>query len=191
MTDLMFLDLPITNFLYSMRDPFWTEILLWVTHLGGIAGIIIVGTVLTSFLFVRKNYLHIGAFFTSLFSGGILAILIKMIIKRPRPEWPFPVYIESSFSFPSGHATMAVILYGFIAYLLWHTSTGSVQVSSTLLSARKIRWISTILAILIILVIGFTRLYLGVHYFSDVIAGYILGTLCLMGGIYMIKRFNK
>ena len=188
----MFLDLPINNFLYSIRDPFWTELLLWVTHLGDIAGIIIVGTLLTSFLFVRKNYLHIGAFFISLFSGGILAILIKMIIKRPRPEWPFPVYTaESLFSFPSFHATVAVILYGFIAYIVWHTSIGSVQATSTSLSARKIRWISTISVILIILVIGFTRLYLGVHYFSDVIGGYILGTLCLARGIYFIKKSNK
>ncbi|MBI3458652.1 lamin tail domain-containing protein [Candidatus Azambacteria bacterium] len=126
---------------------------------------------------VKKQYFDIAALFTTLFSGGLLTFLIKTITKRPRPEWPFPVYYEPSFSFPSFHATGAVLLYGFIIYLVWQNS-----------SSRKIRRFSFVLSIFIILVIGFSRLYLGVHYFSDVVAGYILGILCLIGGIYIIKH---
>ena len=180
MDSLFVYDLQITNFLYSIRDPLFTKLLLLVTKLGGIYAVIVVTIAITGFLFLKKNYVYVWAFLVALFSGGILMALIKIIIKRPRPELPFPVYQEFSFSFPSGHATASIILYGFIAYFIWQNS-----------SSNKIRLVSAVSALLVILLIGFSRTYLGVHYFSDVIAGYILGTLCLTSGIYIIKSKFK
>jgi len=94
----------------------------------------------------------------------------KIVFHRPRPE--FPVYVETSFSFPSGHATIAIALYGFLAYIL-------IQEVHSWKKKVNIFFGAILLAILI----GLSRLYLGVHYVSDILGGYLLGFLWLIVGI--------
>lgn len=93
----------------------------------------------------------------------------KILFQRPRPL--YAVFPETDFSFPSGHATIAVAFYGYLVYILVRSLN------------EKYNWLIMAISPLIILFIGFSRLYLGVHYVSDVLAGYLVGSLTLAIGI--------
>ena len=102
----------------------------------------------------------------------VAALALKNAFHRSRPAWDDPILMIGSFSFPSGHAIAATLLYGFLAAFV----------------VRKVqawRWqvLAVLAAGLLILLIGFSRLYLGVHYLSDVLAGMAAGSawlgLCL------------
>ncbi|MFT7053819.1 MAG: hypothetical protein ACJAU1_001376, partial [Psychromonas sp.] len=105
----------------------------------------------------------------------------KLAFHRPRPE--LAVYMEASFSFPSGHATIAVAFYGFFGYLLIRFTQSWSQKVNILFAT-----------IIIIIAIGFSRIYLGVHYISDVWSGYLVGTMWLIIAITFsewLKHKNK
>jgi membrane-associated phospholipid phosphatase len=102
--------------------------------------------------------------------AATMSTLGKLAFERPRPL--DAVLLEHSYSFPSGHATISVAFYGFVAYLL---------IRSTQHKLQRVLWF--ILGIGVIALIGFSRIYLGVHYLSDVWTGYLIGTLWLITGI--------
>ncbi|MBU1613162.1 phosphatase PAP2 family protein, partial [Patescibacteria group bacterium] len=107
--------------------------------------------------------------------SAVCVYILKLLITRPRPT-AIPVYIEDSFSFPSGHATVAVALYGFLLYFCVKN-----------IANKLWRWISITALFLVIFLLGFSRIYLGVHYFSDVIGGFLLGGIWLGVGIWFVK----
>lgn len=147
--------------------PRWLEPFLIAVTTLGYYSVVIVLLAIVIFLFYRRGlrsyalYLPICAF------GGMgLATTVKDSVDRVRPHlFHFANYpIPSSYSFTSGHATMAVVFYGVLSLLL----------------ARRLRgwrrWSLVGLGVILALLIGFSRLYLGVHYPSDVLGGYLLGT---------------
>lgn len=103
----------------------------------------------------------------SLVGSQLLVMLNKLVLHRARPE--LALYLEDSFSFPSGHATGSMAFYGFLIYVAWKTTKNW---------NKKVN--SFFLGLIIIFAIGFSRLYLGVHYLSDVLGGYILGLLWII-----------
>ena len=157
-----------------LRTPFATKIFLWITYVGNwriAASLCIVTTIL--FWVWRKRVYALAFAVTAVGSAGADE-LVKLALHRPRPL--NPVYIESSFSFPSGHATIVVSLYGFLFYSWWrHTKRAS----------RKV-WI-VCCAVALGIVVGLSRLYLGVHYLSDVWGGYLLGLVWLIFGISVVE----
>jgi undecaprenyl-diphosphatase len=106
--------------------------------------------------------------------GELLSTFLKELIARPRPVWTDPIVVEKSFAFPSGHAMSSLLTYGFLALLLGRA-----------LYRRRARAALVVGTVLLIGLIGFSRLVLGVHYPSDVLGGYTIGgawfSLCLMG----------
>ena len=115
-------------------------------------------------------------FISMIFISGIFIKLLKDIVHRTRPI--NALIQESTFSMPSGHAAIAIVFFGFLAYL-------AVRKKS-----KKIKWLAAIIVAAIIVLISFTRLYLGVHYISDVVVGLILGLVVLIGGIIVSKRLS-
>lgn len=105
-----------------------------------------------------------------------LSFLIKNIIKRERPLRGL-VTIPGDYSFPSGHTTCSVLLYGLIIYFINKSDIN-----------KNIKIAINIFLTLLIILIGCSRIYLGVHFVSDVIAGYLLGTLSL---IMFIRYFER
>lgn len=97
----------------------------------------------------------------------LLNLLIKVIVHRNRPSG-IALAVESGYSFPSAHAMLSVFIYGFIAYLIHINRT-----------KRKKAKIDIFLFITLVILISFSRIYIGVHYFSDVICGAVLGGICL------------
>ena len=106
--------------------------------------------------------------------AGLIVFISKTITQRPRPLEAL-IEIPKSFSFPSGHTLTSIVFYITLWYLL------------TYKSAKKTKIITFILTVLIVILIGISRIYLGVHYFSDVIGGIILALPIL----FMIINISK
>ena len=160
-------DISIANLFVVFRTDALTNVFSWITLLGKSQVILSFIAISVALLWLwRKNY-YIRSLFIAVTGSEAFTYLGKQAFHRPRPE--MAVYAEQSFSFPSGHATISVAFYGFVGYLLirfvqsWN---------------RKVNIFFT--TILIIIAIGFSRVYLGVHYISDIWSGYLVGTMWLI-----------
>ncbi len=111
--------------------------------------------------------------------GFIINYVMKLSFRRMRPPDPL-IEKLNNFSFPSGHATSAFIFYGLLAYLIWKTNM-----------SRIYKVISGSILILFSLVIGFSRVYLRVHFTSDVVAGFCIGFAWLTLSIWVMERLKK
>ncbi|SFB90933.1 phosphatase PAP2 family protein [Kaistella jeonii] len=129
--------------------------------------------ILLIFKFYRK------AIFTFLAGvGGLLLIYgMKMFFARPRPPYPL-IHKEENFSFPSGHATFSFIFYGTLAYFIWLTDLPKVW-----------KYIAMIFLISLSLTIGLSRVYLRVHFPSDVLGGFCLGYSWLFLMIFAFRKW--
>lgn len=156
------------------RSDYFIRIFLWITSLGRWPAVVSVVLVFSLILWIYKKRSYITAVWLSLIGSTLINSLSKLIFHRPRPL--YPVYLENSFSFPSGHATVAIALYGFIIYYLLRNTKKLIN-----------RTISLFFGLILITAIGFSRLYLGVHYLSDVWAGCLSGALWLILGISWVE----
>jgi membrane protein DedA with SNARE-associated domain len=164
------LDVRMANILPLFRTSALTNVFTWITLLGKSEVIVFFVAVSTALLWLWRKKYSILPLVTAAAGSAAFTSLSKLAFHRPRPE--LPVYVEHSFSFPSGHATIAVAFYGFVAYLLVHF------VRSWNL---KINILFT--SLVLILAIGFSRMYLGLHYLSDIWGGYLIGAMWLIIGI--------
>ncbi len=172
------IDERLANLFFTFRDAKLINFFTWITILGKwqiIATSLLIVTVL---LKICKKSIYIIPFWLTVFISEALTFIGKITFQRPRPDISY--YIESSFSFPSGHATIAVAFYGFLTYLLLRETNKWKQKTNILFSGLTI-----------ILLIGLSRLYLGVHYLSDVWAGYLSGLLILIIGIALVEWVQK
>ena len=108
--------------------------------------------------------------------GVVLTTVLKAVFQRARPELVDSGYAASFYSFPSGHATVAAGFYGALTLMLAYRLRGLA------------RWAVVVLGTALVLLIGFSRLYLGVHYPTDVLAGYLAAPLWLVsvGAVYVL-----
>ena len=159
--------------LYAARETHVVLVSIYVSELGEWYTTLGIAVILALRLAMREKFATAQAILLSVVTSSIATLILKSVIARPRPPQEFWAYGETWYSFPSAHAAMSLALYGFIAYIAWRTP-----------ARKSVRRIVTSLMIALILTIGFTRLYLGVHYLSDVVAGYLLGGACLWLGIW-------
>ena len=128
-------------------------------------------------LFYRRGW-RLSAVLLVVSTGGsiVLTTVLKGVFQRTRPELFDSGYQASFYSFPSGHATVAVGLYGMLTVILAYRLRGTA------------RWAVAACGLLVVLLIGFSRLYLGVHYPTDILAGYLSALLWLVcvGGVYAL-----
>ncbi|WP_400241767.1 phosphatase PAP2 family protein [Niallia sp. JL1B1071] len=162
-SDIIAFDDTIIDFIQSFISD---DLTIWVervTFLGSVSFITTALLIITVLLLWRKKYaLAIFFVFANGF-GALLNKLLKWFFKRERPDI-LPVIIEEGYSFPSGHSMGSLIFFGSCAYLFIHI------VKST---GNKI--IAYMVACLSIIQIGISRIYLGVHYPTDVVGGYSIG----------------
>ena len=170
--DSLVIDTKVYSFIINniMNDGL-TPILKAITELGGVAFTVLAGVLI--FMFCKKN-----RWFITIDLVGVTLVnqVIKHIIRRPRPN-VLRLVEESGYSFPSGHSMVSMAFYGIIIYLVYKN-----------VSNKYLKWILIILLSLLILSIGFSRLYVGVHYFTDVAGGFLLGLAYL---IIYINIYNK
>ena len=140
--------------------------------------VVVIGIMAIAGLFLlsyKKSFQRSAAgLAVSVLGAGGTGYVLKMIVERGRPSDSISALTETSFSYPSVHATFSVALYGFLAYVLCKRYPHHAPMIVTF-------------ATILILAIGFSRLYLGVHFPSDVLAGYLLGGLWLLVGIGVVN----
>ncbi len=167
-------DKSIIDWVYSFRSESLTAVMKVITFFGGEI-FITCGIVVLLGLLYKKHKVSTFNFTVLLVFGTIINLLLKFIYQRPRPEYQ-PLMFESTYSFPSGHAMNSFIFYVCLAYFI-NRNTKNV----------KVRILSVSFFGVLIGLIGLSRIYLGVHYPSDVLAGYIAGLLWF-GVIVIVEK---
>lgn len=175
--DVLFLDRMMSNFVYQFRSPALTAVMQWITTVGnGPAGSFL--AVLVIFLILKKHPKEAWLFSLSLLMVGALNYILKLIFRLPRPDIA-PLVPVGGFTYPSGHAMNNLVLYGMLAFF-----------SYRLTRSKKLSILLAILAAIWIGLIGFSRIYLGVHYPSDVAAGYLAGFWWLVTVLLVDKTLS-
>lgn len=159
--------------LYLRREQI-TTIMKIITNCGG-AYFLITITIL-SIIFIKNKKTSILIAGNLVISTG-LNMLLKNIVQRPRPDG-YRLIEESGYSFPSGHSMVSVAFYGFIVYLIWKK-----------VENKKLKYSLCALLSILAVAIGFSRIYLGVHYASDVLAGGVLSISYLVAYTHLVKRW--
>jgi undecaprenyl-diphosphatase len=169
------LDLAFSEQLYKVRSDTLSQVLYICTLLGEREAVFVVGGIASVIFLFRRHYVALFAFWLTMAGTGLTVRYGKTFISRERPA-DIAYYAVDHFSFPSGHATTAMALYGLLGYLLYRHY-----------HAHARRKLSIWLAVVLIALVGFSRIYLGVHYLSDVLAGFLVGALWLLVGISLVE----
>ena len=161
----------ISTFLIS---DFATPIAKFITNFGGAIFLI----TLTIILLVLIKNKKIGiSIFSNLVIVTILNQLLKAILQRPRPT-EYRIVEETGYSFPSGHSMVSMAFYGYLIYLIYKY-----------VKNKYIKWISIVLLSILVCSIGISRIYLGVHYTSDVLGGFLISMSYLVIYISAVNKF--
>ena len=163
----------VIQFRNSNRDWFFTHF----THIGDTIPIIIISITI---LFLLKNKKDKMLFFSSLaFTAGSNKLL-KHVIKRARPPLERRLITQKGYSYPSGHSMVSICIYGILLYLV-----------ITRIKNKGLKVGLSILLTIMILLIGISRIYVGVHYPSDVIGGFLLSVVILLLNITSMNSYWK
>ena len=164
--ETMFIDLFIYKLIVlSMRNNILTSVFRVITNLGGAYCLTIIAILCAIFI---KNKKIAFAIPINLILSTMLNLMLKNIVERPRPIG-YRLIDETGYSFPSGHSMISAAFYGLIIYFIWKN-----------VKNIKLKYISCILFALLILLIGISRIYLGVHYASDVLGGFTISIAYLI-----------
>ena len=169
----------IDNLIYvwvmSLWNPLVFKLALVITNIGGTISIGLLFLVSILVLIFKKKYRHAILLTIGLGGAVILEIILKHLIARPRPL--LGLIEETGFSFPSAHAMIAVTFFGLLIYIFKDSFKNKLG------KGIFIGGLS-----LLIILIGLSRVYLGVHWFSDVVAGFALGTLWATFSLLLTNR---
>ncbi len=173
------LDLSVLNWLQLHGSERGERVFQIVSWLG--APVLFVSDIAVAIvLAVRRRWHWFTLWGVAIVGGVLLDEALKLAFRRARPEVASEFISSGSWSFPSGHAMNALVGYTMLAYLLRaHVASASTRLYLSLGAA------------ILIAAIGFSRLYLGVHYFSDVIAGYLAGGAWVLACIAVNERYYR
>ena len=169
----------------SARGPAWlTEVAIDITAMGSTVVLILVVSAVSGFLWLQNQFRLLGLLVAAMAGGTVLNALLKTTFARPRPSVVPHLREVFTFSFPSGHAALSAIVYLTIGVLLLEVVRG-----------RAARLYCLAVAMAATMLIGFSRVFLGVHYPSDVLAGWAAGitwaALCWLAVQYVAKRRTR
>lgn len=174
------IDQTIATYIYSLRTPFITDIMMFITSLADVNTIIVLFVFVVVILLVLKKRSHIIPVVLTLLGNLIFVSLVKTILARPRPLLANALVYEESYSYPSGHSLIAITIYGLLIIYLF-----------TFVKSHAIRRLSVIVGVILILIVGFSRIYLGAHWPSDVLASYLIGICWLSLILFLIEHRER
>lgn len=172
---LTLLDARLAQYLHAHATGGWTRAMLAFTHLHSQAGIGALAVLLGGWFFARKAWAWLWTLAVAVPGGMLLNALLKDFFMRLRPVFDDPILTLGSYSFPSGHTASATVLYSLLAAYVLSRAPG-----------RRARAATVAAAALMVALVGVSRLYLGAHFLSDVLAALAEGSawlaLCVGAG---------
>lgn len=171
---LTVIDLQVAQWFHAHSTALMTQIMLILTHIHGTVAVTLYVALLAAYLAWRRNWYWLIGVGLTVPLGMLLNVLMKYAFHRIRPSFDDPLLTLTTYSFPSGHVARATLFYGVMAAMV---------ISRT--AAWRWRVMTVLAAITMVTLVALTRVYLGVHYPSDVLAAFAEGvawlTLCLIG----------
>jgi undecaprenyl-diphosphatase len=178
--ELNLFDQTIISAVSKFESPLTTEIMKGFSTIGSAAVMITIVVIAWLLCLKYKRYLWDTVTITFVLTGvWLMNLLLKFIFHRSRP-FGLRLVEATGYSFPSGHAMISLAFYGIIGYLLWNN-----------LKSKRARYLSVTLLSLMVLIIGLSRIYLGVHYPSDVVAGFAAGGVMLILSILGLQGIQQ
>ena len=171
-------DLQVSVWLHTHNNAVFVGFLYAITQVHSPVGMAIIATLFGIYLW-RTGHRHWTVSLAAALGGGmVINTLLKLAFNRDRPVWDDPLLTLSSASFPSGHTAGATLFYGFVAaYMVWNT---------------RETWRHVIVVIgctLMVALVGFSRIYLGAHYLSDVLAAISMSIVWLVICLIAVRGF--
>jgi undecaprenyl-diphosphatase len=173
-------DLAFNAWTRSHATPLGDRVAIAISFVGGPECMTFIAVAVALVLVYRREWIVLSGWSAAFAVGSVLDWLLKRIIRRPRPVGADRFLHGDSFSFPSGHAMGSLIGFAMLAYVLvrfWPP-------------ARRHPVLVMSVAAVLFLLVGWSRLYLGVHYLSDVVAGFAAGTLWVTACMAAIEMAN-
>ncbi|MEO8459592.1 MAG: phosphatase PAP2 family protein [Dokdonella sp.] len=162
------LDLHVAAWLHAHATTGWTSVMAVVTYLGAPIVVIAIAAVAMLVLASLRARYQLLLIVLAVPGGALLNVIIKQLIHRHRPVFVDPIQTLTTYSFPSGHAMGSTVLYGVLAAIIVRH-----------VRDWRVRMLTIVGAALLVGLICFSRIYLGVHYLSDVVAGFLEGIVWL------------
>ena len=170
-------DETVRYWVYENRRPWLSAVFIPVTYMGNWQTITVLAAIL---LAMPKTRWNIGLPFAIVsLSSTVVYKVVKGIFERPRPELEVRLISQGGFSFPSGHSMNCIVCFGILIYLIRRYCKNS-----------KAANLLTVLLVLLIIGIGTSRVYVGVHFPTDVLGGWSLGLAFLMGAILILEKIR-
>ncbi len=172
------LDPIISSFMSSIKNDFLTNFSIAVSFIFDIKSVIIISLILSAYLWTRFSKKDSIFFISTMVLNGAILYVLKELMQRARPL--NSLVAETNFAFPSAHASTAVVFFGLLIYLISKKS-----------ELRSLKLTSIFVFIFMTILICFARLYLNVHWFSDVLGGIAIGIFILTSCILLKQAFSK
>ena len=173
-------DMQVSVWLHTHGSPVFTAFLLAITQVHSTIGIPILSAVVAFFLWRHGDRYWVLSLALAVPGGLLLNVILKFVFKRDRPAWDDPLLTLTSSSFPSGHTAGATLFYGFLAaYMVWRMKNPAARALAVLGCAFMVA------------LVGFSRIYLGVHFLSDVLAAISISTVWLVICLVAVRAYAK
>lgn len=169
------LDLRVHDYVQTINNPWLVKIMILITYMGFPWTFVILCVLISSYLCYRRKTLETIFLISTLISAWGIMEGLKYLFERSRPAGE-ALTVASGYSFPSGHAMISMAFYGFLAALLLKYGRGNRQA-----------WLGATALYILVLLIGLSRIYLNVHYLSDVMAGFLFGVIVLAVNLKAMK----
>jgi membrane-associated phospholipid phosphatase len=177
---LTVVDIQFSAWLHRHSVDWITRCLLLITQVHSLLSVTVMTLAVSAYLWIRRVRIGVLTLTLAVFGGMLLNFLLKHVFVRPRPRFDNPLLNLTTYSFPSGHTMMATVFYGALCVLIAAL-------------VPKWRWRALAIALVagMILVVGFSRIYLGAHYLSDVLAAIAEGLAWLAFCLVLVGALER
>jgi len=177
MNPILELDTFVSQRVLDLHSAFLEDLFFAVTMMGSLKVIALLAFAFLLLILFKRKTAYLYPFLIATLGSSLVTFVLKLLVQRARPE--LAMLNETTFSFPSGHATIAIGFYGFMMLILGKK-----------LSSKSQRILTFMVGSLLILGIGFSRIFFNVHYLSDVLAGYAVGMAGLIISIRILRKLQ-
>jgi len=174
------IDLHVAAWLHAHATPARTALMIFISDLGAPLTVMAMASVTAIFLLWKRQRDQLLLLVLAVSGEALLNVMIKRLVHRDRPFFDDPIQTLTSYSFPSGHAMGSTVFYGTLAALVvWQVRDG------------RLHALAIAAATLLTALICFSRIYLGVHYLSDVTAGFLAGVVWLGACLFAVAALRR